>query len=318
MNQPQMSVHSEPKMSLSKIVKGRITQPVRLVLYGPPGIGKSTFAASAPAPIFIGAEKGTAQLDVERFAQPETWLDVLDAITELGTQQHGYQSLVIDTLDWIEPLIHAYVINEENKSSNNKVTNIDAVGQGYGRGYALALTQWRKLITYLERLSDLKKMNLLLLAHSQIKSFKNPEGSDFDRYELKLQSKAAGLVQEWIDEVLFCNYETCTTESKGRVRGISSGARVIHTTRTAAFDAKNRHDLPDELPLSWEDYYSAISAREPAAAVDIKKAIAELLENAGSDIANKVTERVEAAGNDAPKLTKILDRLRTVMKGQNK
>jgi hypothetical protein len=304
------------KMSLSTVVKGRIEQPSRLVLYGPPGIGKSTFASNSPMPIFVGAEKGTAQLDVTRFSQPEILDDVFSALTELGTQEHPYKTLVIDTADWLEPIIHKHVLDEDNRGKDASKASPDIDSMGFGRGYNLALTQWRKLITYFERLGDVKGMHVLILAHTQIKSFKNPEGEDYDRYEMKLHHKASGLLQEWADDVLFTNYETFTNEKKGRVRGISSGARIIHTTRTAAFDAKNRHNLPNELPLSWDDYADAIVKSEPASPESIKKAIDDILGTVDTEFATKVKESVKKADNNAVKLTQVLDRLRAVRKGQ--
>jgi DNA polymerase III delta prime subunit len=301
-------------MSLAAVVKGKISQPLRLILYGPPGIGKSTFASNAPAPIFIGAEKGTAQLDVNRFPQPEKWDDVFDAMIVLGTQKHDYKTLVLDTVDWLEPLCHRFICEKESegKSENQKITSIDAFG--YGRGYNLALDQWRKLLTFLERLCDKQGMNIILLAHSQIRNFKNPEGEDFDRYEMKLHHKAGGLLQEWADEVLFANYETFTTETKGRVRGLSSGMRLIHTVRTAAFDAKNRHDLPDQLPLAWPDYEAATRDSKPADVAELKRAIGELIETVDAETKAKAEETVKAAGNDAARLAQILNRLRALSK----
>jgi hypothetical protein len=303
-----------PRMTLEKAVRGRLVQPLRLILYGPPGIGKSTFAAGSPDPIFLGAEKGTAQLDVVRFAQPESWQDVLDGLRILETQAHAFKTVVLDTLDWIEPLIHQAVLAEENKGKDAARSATDLDSMGYGRGYNLALTQWRKLISYLERLSDTRGMNILMLAHSQIKSFKNPEGEDFDRYEMKLYHKAGGLLQEWADEVLFANYEIATHEKKGRVRGISSGARIIHTTRTAAYDAKNRHGLPDELPLSWADYSASVTEGAPANRGAILQAINELLEDADEELITKVQMATATANNDSIKLTLILNRLKAMRK----
>jgi hypothetical protein len=302
------------RMSLTSVVKGKISQPLRLVLYGPPGIGKSTFASNAPSPIFIGAEKGTAELDIARFPQPEKWDEVLEAITTLGTIDNAYKTLVLDTVDWIEPLIHAHILAEESKGKSEAkiVTDIDSLG--YGRGYNLAMTQWRKLLVYLERLCDVRGMNIILLGHSQIKSFKNPEGEDFDRYEMKLHHKASGLIQEWADEVLFCNYETYAVETKGRVRGVSSGTRQIHTVRSAAFDAKNRHGLPETLPLEWSDYAAAVAKGEPAESAALQAAITELLESADAALKAKVIEAVTKAGDNPAKLTQILNRLRVLRK----
>jgi len=314
LQEPSKASNPPGKMNLERIIKGCLVQPLRLIVYGPPGIGKSTFAAGSPNPIFLGAEKGTAQLDVTRFPQPETWQDILEAMQVLETEAHDYKTIVLDTLDWIEPLIHQAVLIEENKGKDSARAVSDIDSMGYGRGYNLALTQWRKFISCLERLSDARSMNILMLAHSQIRSFKNPEGEDYDRYEMKLHHKAGGLLQEWADEVLFANYETATHERKGRVRGISSGARVIHTTRTAAYDAKNRHDLPDELPLSWADYAASAIQGAPADREDILEAINELLEGADKELISKVKAAVAAVNNDSAKLTLILNRLKTIRK----
>lgn len=291
------------RMSLGAVQKGPVEQPIRAVLYGPPGVGKSTFAASAPQPIFLGAEKGTAQLDVVRFPQPHAWVEVSEAIKELLTQEHDFRTLVIDTLDWIEPLCHRHIAKSQGKE------DIDDIG--YGRGYNMAVDQWRLLLSRLEMLVDRKGMNIILLAHSHIRSFKNPEGDDFDRYELKIHHKAAGVIQEWADEVLFANYETFTHESKGRVRGIDSGARIIHTTRHAAFDAKNRSSLPESIPLSWEDYAAAAKAKAPAPPDKIKAGIETLLEGVEDEsLTKRVRAAVERANDSSRKLSHIYDHLK--------
>lgn len=293
------------RMALTNVVSGRIQQPLRLILYGPPGIGKSTFAANAPTPIFLGAEDGTAQLDVARFPQPKTWQDVFDAIAVLGKEEHNYKTLVVDTLDWIEPLCHGFVANKLG------VTDIDAID--YGRGYNVALDQYRLFISYLERLSTRRKMHIVLLAHSRISSFKNPEGPDFDRYEMKLNKKAGALLQEWATDVLFANYEMCTqTDRQKRVRGLDTGMRLIHTTRHAAFDAKNRSSLPESLPLNWEDYEDAVKTGRPADQDDIKVAIEALLDAVDEKTATKARNAMTKADGNSQKLSQILNRLKAL------
>jgi hypothetical protein len=244
-------------MSLDALVKGKKESPIRALLYGVEGIGKSTFAANAPAPIFIGAEDGTAQLDVVRFPSPENWNDVKEAVRELTSAQHDYRTAVIDTLDWAEPLLWEFICQRD------KQTNIEAYG--YGKGYTAALDEWRVFVAMLEKLRREQHMNVILVAHSVIKPFKNPEADDFDRYELKLNGKAAGLLKEWCDAVLFANYETfAMPDAKTkRVKGVDSGARIIHTQRRAAYDAKNRYGLPETLPLSWQEFEAATKASAP-------------------------------------------------------
>jgi hypothetical protein len=248
-------------MSLHSLVKGRIAQPLRVTLYGVEGIGKSTFAAGAPNPVFLGAEDGTAQLDVVRFPTPENWSEVLEAIRELEGGSHDFQTLVLDTLDWLEPLLWAHICARDKQS--------DIEAYGYGKGYSAALDEWRVLLAALERMRKAKSMHVVMLAHSWIKSFKNPEADDYDRYELKLNAKASGLIKEWSDCVLFANYETFADKDvrTKRAKGVDTGARLIYTQRRAAYDAKNRHSLPESLPLAWSEFASAVEAhdrRDPA------------------------------------------------------
>lgn len=255
--QPNNQEKPQPRMTLASVQRGKIKQPMRLVMYGPPGIGKSTFASQAPNPIFIGAEKGTAMLDVARFPQPERWEDVHEALRTLWNEKHDFKTLVVDTLDWLEPLNHAQVVAEDGK-----VKSIDEIG--YGRGFNVALDKWRVFLSRLEKLCDARGLNIILLAHCHVKTFKAPDVDHYDRYELKLHAKANGLIQEWADEVLFANYETLTREDDRTktVRGVSDGTRLLHTVRHACWDAKNRHSLPAVLPLSWDEYAGAVRASQ--------------------------------------------------------
>lgn len=244
------------RMSLSAVKRGVIQAPTRVVLYGVEGIGKSTFGANAPEPIFLGAEDGTSQLDVSRFAEPRTWEDVLAAIGTLSTETHEYRTLVVDTLDWIEPLVWAHVCAQGGKKSIEDY--------GYGKGYVAAGDEWRVFLARLDALREARKMNVILLAHSWIKPFKDPDSDGFDRYEMKLHKTAAGKVKEWADAVLFARYETYAVAKEGRTRGVSTGARVIHTEYRAAWDAKNRYHLPEVISLDWAAYAQGMKAGDPA------------------------------------------------------
>jgi hypothetical protein len=250
------------RMALGKVIKGRLAKPMRLLVYGIEGVGKSTFAAAAPAPIFLGAEDGTSELDVERFPQPTTWLDALEAVSELTTAAHDYQTLVIDTLDWLEPLCWAHVCRESRDDNGRPYQSIEDFG--YGRGYVAAHDQWRRLASDLETLRTKRHMHIILLAHSAIRTFRNPAGDDFDRYELKLHKIPSGYWREWSDAVLFASHDLNTVKKAGRVRGQMGQQRILHTERTAAWDAKNRYDLPPRLALDWQEFADAAAAHRPA------------------------------------------------------
>lgn len=289
-------------MTLGAVVKGKRKQPVRAVLYGLEGIGKSTFGANAPGSIFLGAEDGTAHLDVARLPSPESWQDVLDAVRLLGAEEHPYQTLVVDTLDAVEPLVWAHICKRDS-TGQRPLRSVE--DYGYGKGYQAALEEWRVFLAAMERLRA-KGMHVVLIAHSWIKPFKNPEGEDFDRYEMKLNAKAAGLVKEWADCVLFTNFEVLAhKDERKRVRGIDSGARLIHTERRAAFDAKNRYSLPETLPLSWADFEAAMEKGQVAEPSVLRAEIqrkAALLGGEGEKVTLAALEKV---GEDTTKLAQL-------------
>lgn len=287
------------RMALSNITRGKRDRPMRVVVAGLDGVGKSTFAAASPAPVFLGSEEGTDQLDVPRFLTPQTWKEVLEAVEFLTTGDHAFETFVIDTLDWMEPLIWRHVCEAGFKQSIEDF--------GFGKGYVAALDEWRLLLSAIERMRAARPMHVVLIAHTQIKSFKNPEGDDFDRYEMKLHTKAAALVREWADLVLFATYETFAVrdEKTKRVKGVSSGARVMHTVRTAAWDAKSRYALPETLPLGWADLTTAIAAKQPAEPEKLVMAITENAARLPEDLQKATVESLERAGRDAMKLAQL-------------
>lgn len=291
------------KMRLDRVVRGKLGQPRRVLVFGQEGVGKSTFAAGAPAPIFLGAEDGTAQLDVVRFPSPESWTEAQEAVRVLTTEKHEYKTLVIDTLDWLEPLIWSHVCARDGEKTIE--------GFGYGRGYQIALDEWRVFLAALERLRAANGMHVVMLAHSWIKAFKNPDGPDYDRYELKLNAKAGGLLKEWSDAVLFAQHETHTLKDDRtkRIRGVSTGARLLHTQRTAAYDAKNRYGLPEFIDLSWEEFDRAVIAGSPATVEDMKSEIQRKAKELGADVEKAVAANLAIAKDDSQKLALINNRL---------
>jgi len=284
---------------------------MRVLLYGVEKVGKSSFAAGAPGAIFVCPEDGLTSIDAPRFPEPTWWGEVLGSIEELRTGDHQYQNLVLDTLDWLEPLIWDHICQRDTKT--------DIEDYGYGKGYTAALAEWRRLVADLERLRKERGMGVILLAHSWIKSFKNPEGDDFDRYEMKLNLKAGGFIKEWCDAVLFANHETYAhQDDKKRVRGVSTGARLIHTERSAAWDAGNRYNLPAEMPLDWATFAAAVEANRTADPAVLRARITALLEGKDAAFCQRVQAAVTQRPDDAVYLARCLNKLAATLKTQER
>lgn len=272
MTQPATTATKQPqqpprRLSLASVQRSASTpRPHRVVLYGVEGVGKTTFGATAPRPIFIGTEDGSGALSVDRFPRPERWSDIHEALDVLTLETHQYETLVLDSLDWAEPLIWAHCCERDGKAS------IEAYG--YGKGYNEALSEGRLFLSGLERLQAKRAMNVIIIAHGHLKMLKNPAGDDFERWTLKVNEKLGGAVREWAETVLFANFETYTKENANdRKIGFSTGRRLLYTTKTAAYEAKNRFALPEELELSWDAYAKAVE-RNRSAADDIRRMLA--------------------------------------------
>lgn len=280
---------------------------LRAVLYGPEGVGKTSFAANAPNAVFLLAEEGSGQLEINAFPRIKQFGQIEEYLDYLVSEEHNYGAVVIDTIDAVEPMIWDSVMRE------NGVKSIDKVGRGFGEGYKEAINKWRRTLAKLEKLETQKNMHCILLAHSQIKLFKNPEGTDYDRYMLKINDKAAALIREWADDVLFANYEIVVDkdkdkEKKGKAIG---GGRRLFTTHSPAYDAKNRHGLPESMPLSWDAFANAASINNIDKRVsDLRLDIEKLLADIGDEKLTKaIMDRVPSASKDIARLTDYKNRL---------
>jgi hypothetical protein len=244
---------------LSSIKRGPDLKPPRIFLYSVEGIGKSTFGASAPNPIFIQTEDGLAGLDVARFPLATCIADVRTAIATLLDSEHDFETVVLDSADWLEQ-----IIVKEIESTH------DAKDLAYGKGALKQAEIWRDLLDGFNALRTERGMAVVLIGHCHIKRFDSPETEPYDRYMPKLQERSSALVREWCDALLFANYRTVvkTTEvgfKKEVSRGITNGERLLYTSEKPAYMAKNRYALPDQLPLSWEALSNAIAGRASSA-----------------------------------------------------
>jgi hypothetical protein len=235
-------------------------RPRRIVLYGTHGIGKSTFAACAPDPIFVRTEDGLRDIKgAKTFPLCTSIGDVFEQVAALQRGNHNFKTFALDSADWAEQLIWKYVCE-----SNSKQSMADF---GFGKGYESAASTFRILLDEIGKLNEVG-MTTVLIAHCKIERFENPATEAYDRYTPKLHKHIVGLFQEWADEVLFATYKVFTKkEGQGfdeRRIAMGTGERVIYTTEKPSHMAKNRLALPEELPLAFSAYWEAVMTAKAA------------------------------------------------------
>lgn len=259
-------------VSLADVVSAGRGLPSRVILHGVEGIGKTSFAAQSPSPIFLMArgETGLETLidagllsETPSFPESKTWGDTLAAIDVLTRNDHPYRTLVLDTLNGFERLCHEHVCltNYGGDWGERGFT-------GYMRGYETSLADWRELLISLDRLREERKMGIICLCHTKVAPFKNPEGPDYDRYQPDMHPKTWSLTHKWADVVMFGNFETFIDKEspKGRAKGKGGQDRFLYTERSAAFDAKNRHGLPGQIAMkpdaagAWAEFSKCMRA----------------------------------------------------------
>lgn len=249
-------------ISLSSLRRGPLHRPPRLVIMGTEGVGKSTFANSSPSPVFLQTEEGLDALDVNAsFELARKYEDVEAAIQTLLVEDHTFKSVVIDTADWLEHLIHKYIADENSVSGIEKIP--------YGKGYKYALEKWREVLEGLDLLRNDKEMIVIILAHVKIKRFEDPIADAYDRYLLDLHDSAAALLTEWCDVLGFAAHAIATKSTdagfnRKTTRGIGSGERILHLEERPGFVAKNRYGLPPSISFpkdnGWRAFEAAMSA----------------------------------------------------------
>lgn len=263
--------------SLSDVSTKDKPLPNRYGIHALPGFGKTSIAAYAPKPIFLmtkGETGLTALIDsgqlppTPHLPEMESWPDLLAAIELLRTAGHDYKTLVIDTANGAERLMHEYVCQRDFGGEWG-----DTGFGGYQRGFEVSLADWRMFLNSLDDLRKQKGMTIFFLMHTKVKVFRNPSGADYDRYAPEFTSeKTWALTKGWLDAILFGNYEVIVmsgnkeTPSGKKGKAAETSARILYAnSNNPTFDAKNRGGM-DEIEMGdtaregWANLAKAIIA----------------------------------------------------------
>lgn len=245
--------------SLKSIIKTGAPKPPRMVIYGPEGIGKTTFGASAPAPIFLPTEDGTDAVKVDAFPLLKTYAELEDALSVLAKEDHDFQTVVLDSADWAERLI----CNQVAADYRLPAFDVTAKELSYGRGWRAAGDYMVRLMDGFDYLRNEKGMGIIILAHAQVKRFDDPTTDSYDRYIPDLNKELGAPLSEWADLIGFANEKVAVKEEKvgfnTKKRGMGKGERVLYTQRRPGFNAKSRWAIPDQLPFEYEAVNAALS-----------------------------------------------------------
>ena len=238
------------------IITGRVQRPQKVVLYGVEGIGKTSLSAQTPDPLFIDTEGGTAHLDVRRLQKPETWEELIALIKEVAATPDMCRTLVLDTADWAEAMAIDHICQKFRQPGLESF--------GYGKGYTFLSEEFSRLLAACDEVIASGK-HVVITAHAKQRRVELPdETGGFDVWGLKLSKQCAPLLKEWPDALLFLNYKTIVVTTDSNTHKAQGGKRVIYTNHRPVFDAKNRHNLPDELELCYASIAPIFGDAAPA------------------------------------------------------
>jgi hypothetical protein len=290
---------------LSTVTTGKQIGPQIHTIAGNNGVGKTTWAASHPSTLILDLEKGSEHIDVARISSDKiknlsSFREVLKELTET---KHDFQNICIDSVEALEGLIADAVCAE------GKVQSLEDFGGGYGKGYSRTREIMREIMIDLQGLKT-KGITSILVAHTQVKTVTDPAtNQSYDRVIMRCNDKMAAVVRDLSDNVFYATYKVFTTKENGKTKAFGDGQRVMYTQWRPGFDAKNRLELPLELPLSYDAFAEACQIKPDANIEDLLVDITSMSEKIDAALKANVAAQVEKFKTNPVKLKEIKNRL---------
>lgn len=280
------------------------TAPIRAAIYGADGVGKSTLCAGAPGAVFINLEDGGLDhIDTRAVSGITSWPEIIEAVDALADDDRC-GSIVIDSLDWAEQLLWSHLVATKTDDKGRKVSDIE--GYGYGKGYVAAAGEFRPLLEALTRAGRRGK-HVLLTAHAQRKTVKNPSGEDYEQWQIKLHDRSASLIREWVHIVAFAELDIATITEKrdgNRTKAIFTGKRILRTQPGSGYQGKSRLTLPAKIPLDWHSFAAAVAAGRPPSTEELQARLeAKLVELDQPDVTTRCRSFLAERGLSLASLT---------------
>lgn len=232
---------------------GIVQIPPRVILYGTPKIGKSTFCSQAPGNIFLDIEGGTKNLNVTRILKEKmpTFPDFLAYLDKLLIEEHDFKALTIDTADYLERLMMQKAAEEHGESDFGKI--------GYGKGYPTLVNMWKYVCDKLDEIRDQRGMLIVLIVHEKLAKIKEPNIEQYEKWSLDMTEQGVSVIKAWADIIMFAREEVFTEKTKDKRVRATKGDRMLYTHNTPGHLAGNRYNLPQEIPFTWNDFINAFN-----------------------------------------------------------